>query len=185
MTSMQAGPGMRRLLTITLLVAAVSAAVWLLWTRLIEKQTIHAQASILTFPTQCNLPDGAAWVVARPKGGQPFNMAVYARGDQVADDIRTKGHYEISDTSQLTRKGKLFPKKVGFSRQVTLLDIGANIGSWTFFFAAEGHRVVAIEAMPSNRALINATLCANPRFAERIIVKAAILGVRILSWRRW
>ena len=58
----------------------------------------------------------------------------------------------------------------------TVLDVGANIGTWAFYWVAQGHRVVAVEGMPSNVAMINATLCANPSFAERMIVKHALLG---------
>ena len=57
-----------------------------------------------------------------------------------------------------------------------MLDLGANIGDWTFFMASAGWRVVAVEPGYHAFALMNATLCANKkRFGPYVrLIHAAI-----------
>lgn len=99
-----------------------------------------------SFPTRCRLPPGAAWAVAKPADAPPFNMAVYRTG-YIAEAMRDRGWWEMRDTRVLTRVGKVFKKKVGFANPITLLDVGANIGTWSFFFVAQGHRVRAAQLL--------------------------------------
>lgn len=119
---------------------------------------------------ECKLPEHGAWaVVPSPVGGPPFNMAVMYMRDEIpshtdmSDAMRRVGHYET-----------LGPQHTGFRKLGTLVDIGANIGDWTFLWAASGWRVLAVDPMPMNVALMNATLCANPDFQVRIV--HAVLG---------
>ena len=105
-----------------------------------------AMTRLPSFPKHCALPPGAAWAVARPASAPPFNMAVYRTGF-IAEAMRKRGFWEMHDTEQLTRVGTVFPKRVGFSEPITLLDVGANVGTWSFFFVAQGHRVRAAQPL--------------------------------------
>ena len=81
---------------------------------------------------QCTLPDAAAWAIARPSRVSSFNVAVYspfvAHGHResidMSDAVRTRGFYEVTG-----------PKHLGLMNKGVLVDVGANIGDWTFFFA--------------------------------------------------
>jgi FkbM family methyltransferase len=46
-------------------------------------------------------------------------------------------------------------------RHKTFLDVGANVGWYTFMFSVNGYRVKAFEPLQKNRNLIAATLCQN------------------------
>lgn len=49
-----------------------------------------------------------------------------------------------------------------------LVDVGANIGLWSYLFAASGHDVFAFEPFESNLALQNITRCLNPTISSRV-----------------
>lgn len=115
---------------------------------------------------ECVLPPGAVWTIARPRGLYPFNMAVWSKDDIMAADMRKMGRWHELD----------HPSMIGVRHQGVLVDVGANFGSWSLFFAAAGHRVLAIEPAPQNVALLNASLCANPAWQERIRVYPYIVG---------
>lgn len=53
-------------------------------------------------------------------------------------------------------------------RSPLLLDVGANLGTFTITAAALGYDVVAFEAMERNVAAIHQTLCWNPELQERV-----------------
>jgi FkbM family methyltransferase len=49
----------------------------------------------------------------------------------------------------------------GFSPSDLLLDVGANVGTYSMFAAARGHRVVAVEPEASNYCLLNRNIALN------------------------
>ena len=104
--------------------------------------------------------------------GHSFSMAVIAEGDVVSESLSTTGAWEIRSPQELAYlAGKELPPP-----GLTFLDVGANLGYYSFLFADRGDTVVAIEPMTRNRAAIAATLCANPQWAESITVVAAAVG---------
>mmetsp|Transcript_35997 Transcript_35997/g.65528 ORF Transcript_35997/g.65528 Transcript_35997/m.65528 type:complete len:431 (-) Transcript_35997:6-1298(-) len=129
-------------------------------------------ASSASMSDACPLPPGAIWCQAR-SGSQSWQMALYpvladGRQDAVSATICSSSFWEFKD-----------PESWGVSepvsRDLVLLDIGANVGWYTFMFASHGHRVIAVEPMAANRAMMQATLCRNPELASRVrIVPAAL-----------
>ena len=67
------------------------------------------------------------------------------------------------------------------SSGTSFVDIGANVGWYSFMYAQHGYEVLAVEPMTANRALINATMCKNPDVASRISVVAAALTDKATS----
>jgi len=132
---------------------------------------ISAPGSLLqtqAFDTSCELPSGAQWCTAR-SGGKTWQMAVYAGPDPVSNTICQTGFWEHGD-----------PTNLGVpSGSNQLLDIGANVGWYTFMFAQNGYNVLAVEPMTANRALIKATMCQNPELASKITVVAAALTDKV------
>ncbi len=62
---------------------------------------------------------------------------------------------------------------------MTIIDIGANVGLFTALcgsLSAPRGQVVAIEPDPTNRAFLERTVAANPRFADRVRILAAAAG---------
>jgi len=92
-------------------------------------------------------------------------MAVYAGPDPVSNTICSSGSWEFPT-----------PALMGVTSGTQLVDIGANIGWYSQMFAQNGFKVLAIEPMTANRALMAATACANPEMASRITVVAVALS---------
>ena len=107
-------------------------------------------------------PDDAVQVV-RTKHG--FHMAIYKADDGVSSQVRAHGTFERG----------LFSLLLPFAEPETkppfstwFVDIGANLGWWSFRMASRGHAVVAFEPFASNLRLQNLTRCLNPDLAVRI-----------------
>ena len=88
-------------------------------------------------------------------------LAVFDRPDVVSNRLSQRAHTfepaEIAAFAALLRP------------ETVVLDIGANIGWWTFNFATT-HAVHAFEPNPSNLALQALSRCMNPHLAQRITV---------------
>ena len=67
-------------------------------------------------------------------------------------------------------------------------DIGANVGYYSFLFAAHGYTSVAVEPEPGNVALLRASACLNPRLKVDIVPVAVTNHVELeggSSCRLW
>jgi FkbM family methyltransferase len=93
-------------------------------------------------------------------------MAAYdqaAKSDYVSLKVCTEGHWENDAMADFGTPGHM-------------LDIGGNIGYFSFAFAHAGWTVTTFEPMNPNLAMINATLCQNPALAAKIKINAMGLG---------
>jgi len=115
------------------------------------------------------------------EGHTLFSMAVHApaMSDGISRHIREYGHWDISDPQQLAAMagaGAVLPRATRETRPI-LLDVGANIGYYSFLFAHHGWTVFAIEPLAHNRAAIRQTLLCHARqLAQRIAYFAVALG---------
>jgi FkbM family methyltransferase len=115
---------------------------------------------------QCPLPAGAKWCQVQLQGLEPYWMAAYdttAKQDFVSMKVCAEGHWENDAMADFGTPGHM-------------LDIGGNIGYFSFAFAQAGWTVTTFEPMVPNLAMINATLCQNPALAAKIRVNAMGLG---------
>merc|ERR1719440_915555 len=104
----------------------------------------------------CPLPEDGAWAEVRLTGLPPFQMAVRTRNDPLsATLLEGQGHWEVEDPGIWGSPGEA-------------LDIGGNIGYYTFALASAGWNVTTFEPMTGNLGFIKATLCENPALASRI-----------------
>jgi FkbM family methyltransferase len=107
-----------------------------------------------------------------------FTMAIRS-GDWVSRSINARGRWEISDPremAELYHRDLAWVLNISNGRGLTFLDVGANIGYYTFLFAHHGYNVIAIEPMQMNLEAINTTLRMNPAFAQRVRVVPAAVG---------
>lgn len=112
----------------------------------------------------CALPSFATWcTVSHTAKGTSFQMAVYRYNDIVSTSICNQGFWETPGVSDLGPPG-------------TALDIGANVGYYSFLLAEAGWRVEAFEPLPNNLELIKATACRNPELAAKIKIHSFGLG---------
>jgi FkbM family methyltransferase len=113
-----------------------------------------------------------------------FRMVVLGDDDIVSKSFAHSGFWEIRTPEdmipeEMKLKGMSLPEKG------TLLDIGANIGDYTLLFASRGYNVIAVEPMTRNRAALQASLCLNPEFKDRVkVVPAALVAPDEVQGRR-
>lgn len=113
------------------------------------------------------LPAEAKWCEVKPCDGNPSFMMAVNGGDGIGHAICERGNWEgFCDANSLKASGSSTIRREG---QVhTAIDIGANLGFWSFLLANAGFQVVTVEPMHQNNVFIDATLAANPRIASNI-----------------
>jgi len=95
------------------------------------------------------------------------------RSDWVATRIRRVGYWEVhspQDVASLGESARPLPAAG------TLLDVGANIGYYTLLFAHAGWRVLAVEALATNRRALETSLCLNSDVRARVTLVGAAVG---------
>jgi FkbM family methyltransferase len=92
-------------------------------------------------------------------------MAVYTVNDIVSNSICSQGSWETSDVSDIGTPG-------------VALDIGGNVGYYSYLLANAGWHVETFEPLPMNLQLMKATACRNPKLADKIKVHPVGLGAR-------
>ena len=103
--------------------------------------------------------------------GTTFEMALRPR-DIVSGFIQHEGFWEINHPQLLAGLADGVLPSSG-----TLLDIGGNLGWYTYLFAHYNYSVVTVEASPRNVRAIEHTACANPGLASRItLVRGALIA---------
>jgi len=123
-----------------------------------------ASAELGSAVPPCSLPANGRWCQVR-LGSAAFSMAVYNSDDIVSNEICNTGSWELTETdvTELGQPGNA-------------LDIGANIGFYSFVLAANGWNVTSFEPMSANHELLDATMCANPALKQRITLNKFGLG---------
>ena len=114
-------------------------------------------------------------VVAARAGDVLFRMAVYESGDIVSQEIADKQLWESKMTIDVLGALRAVPVRTD-TAGVALLDVGANIGWFTWAAAVNGHGVRAFEPFRQNINLMRATACLNPDVARRVQLHALGLG---------
>jgi FkbM family methyltransferase len=105
-------------------------------------------------------------------------MAVYGSGDIVSDSITFSHQWEPRILSALLDAARVAKSNSPSAqrRLVDLVDVGANVGWFTFAAAASGLRVRAYEPFRQNINLMRYTACLNPKIARNIELNAVSLG---------
>jgi FkbM family methyltransferase len=94
---------------------------------------------------------------------------VYLSGDCVSSHIQSFGAWEEGDVESIL--DLLRNSRVAHGIDDPLfVDIGSNIGWYSFVVASEGFRTISFEAFDSNVQLMRTTLCENPSVMENVIL---------------
>jgi FkbM family methyltransferase len=117
--------------------------------------------------SSCALPLGTEVVTLGKKTEMQYEIVVYREDDFLSSEIMKKGFWEISSLREMAALAPSMTippvASVGAQANTTFYDIGANIGYYSFLFAASGYRVVAFEPEMENVTLFRASLCLNER----------------------
>ena len=114
-------------------------------------------------------------VAAARAGDVPFRMAVYASGDIVSQEIADKQFWESAMTGDVLSALRAVPVRAE-TAGVAFVDVGANVGWFTWAAAVNGYGVRAYEPFRQNINLMRATACLNPDAARRVQLHALGLG---------
>ena len=102
---------------------------------------------------------------------QTYWMEVYPENDIVSNAVLESGAWEKEKTLRMAQWLQEYAKQHNVPlSNVTFVDIGANVGWYTFAMADLGVHVIAIEPLPGNVELMRRSLCRNPQFAQRITI---------------
>ena len=102
-----------------------------------------------------------------------FQMFVYKINDVVSQDIINGGNWEGDSTTKILAgldyysEIKKLPKN-----EITVVDIGANIGWYSFYLGKAGYEIISFEASSSNNYLLNKNFCLNEDVNITIINRA-------------
>ena len=115
---------------------------------------------------------GTEWAAAAAH--HPVRTANVTLRDSVRTQLAVFSRPDVVSTRLIQRTHTFEPAEIAvfaalLRPETVVLDIGANIGWWTFNFATT-HAVHAFEPNPSNLALQALSRCLNPRLAQRITV---------------
>ncbi|KAI8815486.1 S-adenosyl-L-methionine-dependent methyltransferase [Cladochytrium replicatum] len=103
----------------------------------------------------------------------PFDIYLYASNtDIVSKSIASTGMVDLVESRHYGSNS--FNQVIGMTP--AFLDIGANIGWFTFNMAAAGYPVIAFEPMSQNEVLLRTTMCANPSLMSRVAYYPVGLG---------
>lgn len=94
---------------------------------------------------------------------KPYWLAVYAAHDYLSNEVLARHTWE-----------GFHPEDFGIPGHA--VDIGANLGFFSFALAKSGWNVTSFEPMRENQALFKANLCANPDVVEQIDLHEVGLG---------
>jgi len=121
------------------------------------------------FPFLKNQLNEFVWVPHINASGVTFGMYVYMNNDFVSNDIRALGAWDLKKLRQFQKLLKKFARLKNLTKsQVIYIDIGANIGWFSFAIASLGYQVIAFEPLLDNEILIRSSLCRNPTLMSNI-----------------
>jgi len=98
-----------------------------------------------------------------------FRMAVHRSHDIVSLHLQHKGEWQSHVLTLLAPY---------LDAETTFVDIGANIGWYSFLAASRSRRVVAFEAFENNARLFSLTSCLNPSLASNVLLRRVGLSSR-------
>lgn len=130
---------------------------------------------------RCVIPLGTTVVNIKPNNNdkESFRLVVH-NDDFLSSQIIAKGFWEIRSLDEMAALSPslTIPKnsitsatKAGTTADATtttFYDIGANVGYYSFLFAASGYNVIAFEPEKSNHALFLASMCLNSNLNHRM-----------------
>lgn len=99
-------------------------------------------------------------------------MEVYPGNDIVSNHINRQEGWESDQVSLIGQWLRDYQKQQNLASlaEVTFVDIGANVGWYTFAMAAMGVSVIAIEPFENNVELMRRSLCRNSHLADRVTI---------------
>lgn len=91
-----------------------------------------------------------------------FDMYVYKSNDFLSNAISGSGSWETKETNNLLSLLDYYSRKKNIERNdIYVLDIGANIGWYTFILENKGYNIISFEPSTTNYYILNKNYCLN------------------------
>lgn len=91
-----------------------------------------------------------------------FKMYVYKSGDIVSNCIAGNGHWEAAETMNLLRALNHYSDKKNIkSKDIYIIDIGSNIGWYSFYLGKYNYKIISFEASQINNYILQKNYCLN------------------------
>lgn len=138
------------------------------------KQMLDCTGKVVAPPANARVHE-----VRIPGLSQPLHMYLIGGNDIVSDSLAGAG-WEGGHTAFIL-------ERLAAQRHTNPLfvDIGANVGTHAIHVAAAGFRTLAVEAAPTNQALLRATYCANQQALSKLTLVGTALGSKTQTCSVW
>ena len=104
--------------------------------------------------------------------GISFDMYVYKNNDVVSKLISNVRNWEATSTNYLIKSLDYYSQKKKLSKNdITILDIGANVGWYSFYFSKMGYELISFEVSHTNDYILKKNFCLNKDSKITIINK--------------
>ena len=104
--------------------------------------------------------------------GTNFDMFVYKVDDIVSGSIISSHQWEGFQTKEIIKALEFYSKKKNLqNKDVYFIDVGANVGWFTFFTGKYGYKVLSFEANEINNYILYKNYCLNKDVSLTIINK--------------
>jgi len=101
-----------------------------------------------------------------------FSLFVYNKLDIVSRYILFKHSWETNNTLKVLKALKYYSKKKNIeNKEIYLIDIGANVGWYTFILGKYGYKIITFEASKINNYILYKNYCLNKDVNVTIINK--------------
>lgn len=101
-----------------------------------------------------------------------FDMYVYKTNGCVSKSIMDQGFYEFKETNSILSSLKYYSNKHNIdNNKIYIIDVGANIGWYTFLLGKEGYNILSFEPSKINYFILLKTYCLNKNINVTIINK--------------
>ena len=99
-------------------------------------------------------------------------MYVYKTNGFVSNSISDQGYYEFKETNSILSSLKYYSNKHNINNnKIYIIDVGSNIGWYTFLLGKEGYNVLSFEPSKINYYILLKTYCLNKNINVTIINK--------------
>ena len=99
-------------------------------------------------------------------------MFVYRKGDYVSDCIIDQKAWEVDETSKILKTLNYYSIKKNIkNNDIYIIDIGANIGWYSFIFGKYGYNIISFEPSKINNYILKKNFCLNKEINVTIINK--------------
>ena len=101
-----------------------------------------------------------------------YSMFIYKENDLVSDSIYKKYSYEKNETYNIIDGINFYSKKKKLiNKDIYIIDVGGNIGWYTFLLGRHGYNVISFEPLKMNYYILNKNFCLNKEVNVTLINK--------------